>query len=181
MEFKLKSRNIDLNEDIRSYVEKKIKDRVQKFLDKITKVEVEISLEKNPSINLNNLIEVTLFAAGTVIRATDSGKDAFEAIDKVSSKIDRQIKRYKNKIIQKSRKQNSNTMENVDIEKEEEKLQSIVRTKTFAIKPMTPEEATLQMELLGHDFFLFINSENNKASVVYKRKDENYGLIEPSS
>ena len=181
MEFKLKSRNIDLNEDIRSYVEKKIKDRVQKFLDKITKVEVEISLEKNPSINLNNLIEVTLFAAGTVIRATDSGKDAFEAIDKVSSKIDRQIKRYKNKMIQKSRKQGSNSFEDVDIEKEEEKLQSIVRTKTFAIKPMTPEEATLQMELLGHDFFLFINSENNKASVVYKRKDDNYGLIEPRS
>ncbi len=181
MEFKLKSRNIDLNEDIRSYVEKKIKDRVQKFLDKITKVEVEISLEKNPSINLNNLVEVTLFASGTVIRATDSGKDAFEAIDKVSSKIDRQIKRYKNKMIQKSRKQASNSFEDVDIEKEEEKLQSIVRTKTFAIKPMTPEEATLQMELLGHDFFLFINSENNKASVVYKRKDENYGLIEPRS
>ncbi len=179
MEFKLKSRNIDLNEDIRSYVDKKIKDRVQKFLDKITKVEVEISFEKNPSISLNNLIEVTLFASGTVIRATDSGKDAFEAIDKVSSKIDRQIKRYKNKMIQKSRKLDPNAYEKIDIEKEEEKLQSIVRTKTFAMKPMTPEEATLQMELLGHDFFLFINSENNKSSVVYKRKDENYGLIEP--
>jgi putative sigma-54 modulation protein len=181
MDFKLKSRNIDLNEDIRDYVDKKIKDRVQKFLDKITKVEVEISLEKNPSINLNNLIEVTLFASGTVIRATDSGKDAFEAIDKVSAKIDRQIKRYKNKMIQKSRKQSSNADANLDTEKEEEKLQSIVRTKSFAIKPMTPEEATLQMELLGHDFFLFINSENSKASVVYRRKDENYGLIEPRS
>ena len=181
MEFKLKSRNIDLNEDIRNYVEKKIKDRVQKFLDKITKIEIEISLEKNPSIALNNLIEVTLFAAGTVIRATDSGKDAFEAIDKVNNKLERQIKRYKGKKIQRARRQNNQMQQpqDMDLEKEEEKLQSIVRTKTFAIKPMTPEEATLQMELLGHDFFLFVNSENGKASVVYRRKDENYGLIEP--
>ena len=106
--------------------------------------------------------------------------DIFEAIDKVSSKIERQIKKYRNKIIQRGRK-NFNNKEVVPEKSIEEKIRKqIVKTKNFAIKPITPEEAVIQMEMLGHDFFVFINSESEKTAVIYRRKDNNYGLIEPS-
>jgi putative sigma-54 modulation protein len=113
------------------------------------------------------------------LKATDSGMDMFEAIDKVSSKIERQIKKYRNKIIQRGRKNfSSKVVPEKDIEEKIRK--QIVKTKNFAIKPITPEEAVMQMEMLGHDFFVFINSESEKTAVIYRRKDSNYGLIEPS-
>jgi len=99
MDYNLKSRNVELNDEIKEYVEKKIKARVEKFDDKIVKIEIEFSLEKNPSINLNNKIVITIFTPKAVIRATEFGVDFFEAIDKVNNKIERQVKKYKNKII----------------------------------------------------------------------------------
>ncbi len=179
MEYIIKARNMELDESVRNYAEKKIKSKVNKYLDKAIKIEVKLNFEKNPKINLNNLAEVTVFTGGSVIRATDSGMDMFEAIDKVSSKIERQIKKYRNKIIQRGRK---NFSSKVEPEKDiEEKIRKqIVKTKNFAIKPITPEEAVMQMEMLGHDFFVFINSESEKTAVIYRRKDSNYGLIEPS-
>lgn len=182
MEFVIKSRNVNLSEDLKSYAEKKIKNRIEKFFEKTVKTEVELSLEKNPSINLNNKAEITIFSPRAVIRAADSGTDFFEAIDKAGSKIERQIKRYKNKMIQKSRK--SSDIKNSINQKPgagDEDLKEIVKIKKFEIKPMTPEEATLQMELLGHDFFVFVSAETGKTSVIYRRKDTNYGLIEPQS
>ncbi len=182
MEFVIKSRNVNLPDDIKEYAEKKIKNRIEKFVDKTVKTEIEFSLEKNPSINLNNKAEVTIFTPRAVIRAADSGADFFEAVDKVGSKIERQIKRYKNKMIQKSRKpvEIKNNLPQ-QTETNEDDLKEIVKIKRFEIKPMTPEEASLQMELLGHDFFVFVNADTGKTSVIYKRKDTNYGLIEPQS
>jgi putative sigma-54 modulation protein len=179
MEYIIKARNMELDESVRNYAEKKIKSKVNKYLDKAIKIEVKLNFEKNPKINLNNLAEVTVFTGGSVIRATDSGMDMFEAIDKVSSKIERQIKKYRNKIIQRGRKNfSSKVVPEKDIEEKIRK--QIVKTKNFAIKPITPEEAVMQMEMLGHDFFVFINSESEKTAVIYRRKDSNYGLIEPS-
>jgi len=179
MEYIIKARNMELDETVRNYAEKKIKNKVDKYLDKAIKIEIKLNFEKNPKINLNNLAEVTVFTGGNVIRATDSGMDMFEAIDKVSSKIERQIKKYRNKIIQRGRKNFSNKV--VPEKGIEEKIRKqIVKTKNFAIKPITPEEAVMQMEMLGHDFFVFINSESEKTAVIYRRKDSNYGLIEPS-
>ncbi len=179
MEYIIKARNMELDESVRNYAEKKIKSKVNKYLDKAIKIEVKLNFEKNPKINLNNLAEVTVFTGGSVIRATDSGMDMFEAIDKVSSKIERQIKKYRNKIIQRGRKNfNSKVVPEKGIEEKIRK--QIVKTKNFAIKPITPEEAVMQMEMLGHDFFVFINSESEKTAVIYRRKDSNYGLIEPS-
>ena len=178
MEFKIKSRNMDLNDELKDRAEKKIKDKMLKYFDKIIKIEVELTLEKNPKIALNNLIEVTVFTGGEVLRAESSGSDMFEAIDKVSNKLERLIKRFRDKLIQRGRKgYESKISSGANVEKELKKM--IVKTKTFTLKPIAPEEAVIQMELLGHDFFVFISSETGKTAVVYKRKDKNYGLIEP--
>jgi putative sigma-54 modulation protein len=179
MELILKSRNIELNDEIRERANQKIRDRALKYFDKVTKIELELRLEKNPKIVLNNIAEVTVFTPGEIIRSESAGSDVFEAIDKVANKLERQIKRYRNKLIQKRRKSGENhstTLHNV----EEEIKKQIVKVKTFTIKPITPEEAVMQMELLGHDFFVFINAETDGTAVVYRRKDKNYGLIEPS-
>lgn len=186
MEFIIKSKNMELDEKIHSYAEKKIKSKIVKILDRVTKTEVKFIFEKNPRINLNNKAEVTVFAAGSVIRATDSGTDVFEAIDKVNSKLERLIKKYKEKLVSRGRKNNNRrafdeNIENItETRSVDEKIRdSIVKVKTFALKPIPPEEAVLEMELLGHDFYVFINSDSGRTAVVYRRKDKNYGLIEP--
>jgi len=180
MELIIKSRNTELNGDVKERAEKKVKNNVLKYFDKVTKIEVELSIEKNPKITLNNIAEVTVFTPGDIIRIKSKGADMFEAIDRVSKKLERQIKRYRNKIISKrARKYNGEkaaTFENI----EEDLRKQIVKVKTFTIKPTVPEEAVMQMELIGHDFFVFINAESGKTAVVYKRKDGNYGLIEPN-
>ncbi len=181
MDYILKSRNVELNDEIKEYVERKIKSKIEKFDDKIIKIEIEFSLEKNPSINLNNKIVVTIFTPRAVIRATEFGVDFFEAIDRVNHKIERQVKKYKNKMIQKGRKGPEAKVEAQEPQESFEDLKKIVKTKKFEIKPMTPDEASLQMELIGHDFFVFVNAETGKTAVLYKRRDEDYGLIEPQN
>lgn len=187
MEFVIKSKNIELDEKIRNYAERKIKNKIAKILDNVIKMEIKFTYEKNPRINLNNLAEVTVFTAGAVIRATDSGTDIFEAVDKVISKLERQVKKYREKLINRGRK-SSGQGATAELEgtvkgyeaREDEADKSIVKTKTFILKPVLPEEAILQMELLGHDFFVFINSETGRTAVIYRRKDKKYGLIEPT-
>jgi len=180
VEFIVKARNMELNDDLRSRAEKKIKDRITRFIDKVLKIEVEFTFESNPKINLNNRVEVTVFASGNIIRAVVSAADAFEAIDRVAEKIERQVKKYHNKLIQKSRKPSNNGFVPRDTFSEDTRKQ-IVKTKTFTLKPLSPEEAVMQMEMIGHDFFVFINSETEETAVVYRRKDGNYGLIEPTT
>ena len=191
MEYVVKGRNFELNEKIKNYTEKKIKNKISKLLDKVVKIEVKIILEKNPRINLNNRAEVTVFAGGEVIRAADSGSDAFEAVDRVSNKLERQVKKFRGKIIKGRKTSRPQTVEPSGIEfaelgpKKNETLEekisrSIVKTKIFELKPISPEEAVIQMEMIGHDFFVFINSETEKTAVVYRRRDKNYGLIEPT-
>lgn len=181
MDYILKSRNVELNDEIKEYVERKIKSKIEKFDDKIIKIEIEFSLEKNPSINLNNKIVVTIFTPRAVIRATEFGIDFFEAIDRVNHKIEGQVKKYKNKMIQKGRKGPEAKVEAQEPQESFEDLKKIVKTKKFEIKPMTPDEASLQMELIGHNFFVFVNVETGKTAVLYKRRDEDYGLIEPQN
>jgi len=190
MEYIVKARNFELNEKIKDYSEKKIRNKIEKLLERTTKTEVKFVMEKNPRISENNKVEVTAFTPGAVIRVTDTGTDVFSAIDKVSSKLERQIKKYREKLIRKGRKNHDapgitasdiGKIGSADSENIEEKIRkSIVKTKTFMLKPISPEEAVIQMELLGHDFFVFINSETERTAVVYRRKDLNYGLIEPT-
>ncbi len=193
MEYVIKGRNFELNEKIKKHAEKKIKSRINKLLSKVVKIEVKLILEKNPRINLNNLAEVTVFTGGEVIRATDSGSDAFEAVDRVANKLERQVKKFRGKIIKKGRKISHPLADDPEApvfeepgtkkpETLEEKIsKSIVKTKVFELKPISPEEAVIQMEMIGHDFFVFTNSETEKTAVVYRRRDKNYGLIEPAT
>jgi len=187
VEFIIKSKNMELDDRIRNYAEKKIKNKIVKILDNVIKVEVKFIYEKNPRISLDNKVEVTVFTPGSTIRATDSGSDVYEAIDKVNSKLERLMKKYKEKLVSRGRKgegrkEFAEIGEDIgSVKDDSSKIRdSIVKVKTFDIKPIPPEEAILQMEMLGHDFFVFINSESGKTAVVYRRKDKNYGLIEPS-
>lgn len=194
MEFIVKGRSIDLTDDLKQMAEKKIRSRVEKYCPKAVEVEVELSQEKNPKIAKNKIAEITVSAPGEIIRAKESGAEMHEAIDKVADKLELQIKKYRGKTIQRGRRNNANNkaagFEDIEedlnnhrgtsLEDIEEELKSqIVKVKTFTIKKTTPEEAIIQMELLGHDFFVFISSETGETAIVYRRMDKNYGLIEP--
>ncbi|MBM3710607.1 MAG: ribosome-associated translation inhibitor RaiA [Actinobacteria bacterium] len=178
MELIIKGRNGKLADDVKARIEKKVKSKILKYFDKVIKIEVEITVEKNPKINFNNIAEITVFTGREIIRARDSAQDVYGAIDKATHKLERQIKKYRNKIIQRGRKPVETKLE-VEEDIDAVIRKQIVKVKSFIIKPSTPEDAVLQMDLLGHDFFVFINSESGKTSVVYKRKDKKYGLIEP--
>lgn len=194
MEFVVKGRNIDLTDDLRQMAEKKIRSMVEKYCPKAVEVEVELSQEKNPKIAKNKIAEITVSAPGEIIRAKEAGAEMHEAIDKVADKLELQIKKYRGKTIQRGRRNNINnkatsfedTEEDLknqrvtSLEDIEEELKSqIVKVKTFTINKTTPEDAIIQMELLGHDFFVFISSETGETAIVYRRIDKNYGLIEP--
>lgn len=189
MEYIVKGRNVDLNDKIKDYSEKKIKNRIEKFLDRATRIEVEFKIEKNPRITENKETEITVFASGSVIRVTDAGTDFFEAIDRAAGKLERQVKKYRDKLIKRGRRAHNKEASAMDIGRlgtgeskniEDKIRDSIVKTKSFSLKPISPEEAVIQMELIGHDFFVFINSETERTAVVYRRKDSNYGMIEPT-
>ena len=139
-----------------------------------TEVHVTLSVEKD-----RQKIEVTIPVKGSIIRSEQTSNDMYVSIDLVEEVIERQLKKYKNKITDKH--QSGGNFQQAFIDKdypEEEEIQ-IVRTKKFDIKPMYPEDACIQMELLGHNFFVFFNAETEQVNVVYKRKGNTYGLIEP--
>jgi putative sigma-54 modulation protein len=171
-------KNIEVTQSLQEYAARKI-ERIGKFFDGIIKVEIEFIVEKNPRIQDSNRVEVTIFTNGTVIRGQAASTDMYGSIDFVADKLERQIKRYKNRLIQRSKQNRKNNKNGaVKTEKGSEE-QRIVKVKQFYVKPMPPQEATLQMDLLGHDFFVFLNSESEEVNVIYRRKDGNYGLIEP--
>jgi putative sigma-54 modulation protein len=174
----VKGKNIEITEALRQHACDKVS-RVEKYFDGILKTEIELSVEKNPKIQESQVVEVTIFSSGPVIRAKESAGDMYQAIDQVTTKLERQARRVKKKLIDRSHHARNPFKKSSVLEEEEESEPVIVKTKSFPLKPMTPEEATLQMDLVGHDFFVFINSETDETNVVYKRKDGNYGLIEP--
>lgn len=181
MEIIVKGRHINITDALRAYAEDKI-GRVTKYFDQIQKIEIEFTDEKNPSIVNSKTVEVTVFPKGPILRAKESSGDMYASIDMVVDKLERQVKRYKNKTYKSSKSAPSlGEIAKAKIEEgeAEERGPRIVKVKQVAVKPMVPEEATMQMELLGHDFFVFTNAETEEINVVYRRKDHNYGLIEP--
>ncbi len=179
MQIIVKGKNLEVTDALRNYAVEKV-GRVNKYLDRIIKVEIEMSVEKNPKIQENQVVEVTIFSSGPVIRAKESATDMYQAIDLVSGKLERQANKLRKKLIDRHHHARNPFKESTSALPEEEEIEPvIVKTKSFPLKPMTPEEACLQMELVGHDFFVFINSETEETNVVYRRKDGNYGLIEP--
>jgi len=178
MQIIVKGKNLEVTEALRGYALEKVS-RVEKYLDRIMKTEIEMSVERNPKIQDNQVVEVTIFSGGPIIRAKESAVDMYQAIDLVTSKLERQARRVKTKMFDRSHHARNPFKESSTNEREEEAEPVIVKTKSFPLKPMTPEEACLQMDFLGHDFFVFINAETEETNVVYRRKDGDFGLIEP--
>ena len=144
------------------------------------RLELELAVEKNPSIAENQIAEGTIWTKGPVLRARESSPDMRASIDMLVEKLERQARRYRDKRRRSSSRANAGGVgtETIPVVAEEESP-VIVKTKQFAVKPMTPEEAVLQLELIGHDFFVFQNADTTDVNVVYRRRDGNYGLIEP--
>jgi putative sigma-54 modulation protein len=181
----VKGRNLVLTDAISAYAEEKI-GKLGKYLANGARCEIELWTEKNPSIADNQVVEATIFTKGPVIRAKEASPDMHASIDLVFDKLERQVKKYRGKVVSRSQQGRKEALASEGFmlpdEAEEVEAESsaprIVKTKQFPVKPMAPEEATLQLELVGHDFYVFINAETNETAVVYRRRDGNYGLIE---
>ena len=174
MRFTITGKNIEVTEGLRSAVYEKI-GKLDKYFDKDIEAIVTLSVER-----LKQKIEVTIPIKGSIIRAEQASSDMYVSIDLVEEIIERQLKKYKNKIIdsKQAAPEFSSFYVNNEYYEDEPEIR-IVRSKKFGIKPMSAEEACIQMELLQHNFYVFFNSETEEVNVVYKRKNNTYGLIEP--
>ena len=173
MRFIITGRNIEVTPGLRDAVQDKI-GKLDRYFAPDTEVIVTLSVQKD-----RQKIEVTIPLKGNIVRAEESSTDMYVSIDLVEEIIERQIKKYKNKIIDKKQMAQSFSQAFLDEEIVEDEDIKIAKTKKFGIKPMDPEEACLQMELLGHNFYVFLNADTDEVNVVYKRKGNTYGLIEP--
>ena len=188
MNLTVKARNLTLTEAVSAYAEEKM-GRLDKYLANGSRCEVELWAEKNPSISDNQVVEATIFTKGPVIRAREASPDIYTSIDLVFAKLERQVKKYRSKLVARSQGTHKEALvsegfevpEEMELTEDETSTPRIVKTKQFMIKPMAPEEAALQLELVGHDFYVFTNSETHETAVVYRRRDGNYGLIEAQS
>ena len=173
MRITISGRNIELTDGLKAAVEDKI-GKLEKYFTPDTDVFVTLSVEKE-----RQKIEVTIPVPGHIIRSEQVSNDMYVSIDLVEEIIERQLKKYKNKIVDKQQAAASFSKAYVENDYTDDEEIKIVRTKKFDIKPMYPEDACIQMELLGHSFFVFCNAETDQVNVVYKRKGDTYGLIEP--
>ena len=180
MELQIFSKNMEIPEDIRSYVQKKI-GKLTHYLPDIIEAKVEIHEQNTKSPQHRYTAQVTLNSKGVILRGEEKGEGVRAAIDEVAEVLERQIERYKGKLHDKGRGISlaRQPEEEVVSEKEHRDLPRVVRLKRFMVKPMSVLEASEQMELLGHSFFLFVNSDNDRLCLLYRRNDGNYGLIEP--
>ena len=174
MNFMISGKKLEVSDGLRTAIEEKL-GKLERYFTQDTKCVVTLSLEKE-----RQKVEVTIPVKGSIIRSEQVSNDMYVSIDLVEEVIERQLKKYKNKIV--DRKQEGGNFQQTfidrEFEQEEDEIQ-IIRTKKFPIKPMYPEDAGVQMELLGHNFFVFNKAESNEVNVVYKRKGNTYGLIEP--
>jgi putative sigma-54 modulation protein len=174
----VKGKNVDVTDSLKDYALQKL-GKLDKHLNDAARLELELHVERNPSISQNQVAEATIWTKGPVLRARESSTDMKASIDLLVEKLERQARRYRDKRRRgPGRGNHNNIAEGLPVVADEE-LPVIVKTKQFAIKPMTPEEAVLQLELIGHDFFVFQNADTSDVNVVYRRRDGNYGLIEP--
>lgn len=180
MNFTIRGENITVTEALRGYIEKKVS-KLERYFDSPVHSEVHVNLRV---YNDRHSIEVTIPMRDLLLRGEESNQDMYAAIDLVVEKLERQIRKYKTKINRKFRQDGSvkNFFTNgVETQEEVENNDdlNVVRTKRFNLKPMDVDEAILQMDMLGHNFFVFSDAETSNTNVVYRRKDGKYGLIEP--
>ena len=173
MKITISGKNIDVTEGLKAAVNEKL-GKLEKYFTPDTNVIVTLSVEKE-----RQKIEVTIPVKGNIIRSEQVSSDMYVSIDLVEEVIERQLRKYKTKIVNQQQAGGNFQKEFVEDEFLEDEEVNIIRTKKFGIKPMYPEDACVQMELLGHNFFVFYNAETEQVNVVYKRKGNTYGLIEP--
>lgn len=178
MDLQLTGHNVEILPTVRSYVEKKFK-KISRHLPNLNVVKVELTEQKTKSQVQRYRSQVTLEINGTLLRAEEQAENLLIAIDRVVPVLDRQIERYKGKVYKKNKAGIAARAQDQGKNIEEKAVSRVVRTKRFPIKLMSVDEAVDQMELLGHDFFLFHNAATDEINLVYKRQDGNYSIIEP--
>ena len=178
MELQITGKNIKLTPAIRRYIERKL-GKLTRHLPSIIESKVEVSEEKTKSPQQRFVVRVTADSNGISLRGEERGEDLFKAIDKVAAIMTRQLEHHKGKLYEKGRGHSLVRSEFNEQVETAEPAQKVVKVKRFAVKPMSVTEAADQMELLGHDFFLFFNAEAEEVNLLYRRRDGNYGLIEP--
>jgi putative sigma-54 modulation protein len=171
MNVQVRGRNIDVTVALKEYVEKRL-GKLSKFYDQLGDPAVTLSVIKD-----KHRVEVTIPINGMILRGEEASDDMYASIDMVVEKLEKQISKYKGKISRRGKSSGDGKA----VEPAGDNEPKIVRNKRFAVKPMVVDEALLQMNLLGHSFFVFTNDETDQINVLYKRKDGNYGLIEPTN
>ena len=177
MELRVKGKNTEVAESIRSYGERKL-GKLERILDDEARVELELAEETNPAIAANQVAEATVWTRRHVVRAREASPDMKASIDQLVGKLERQIKDAREKV--RNRRPRGESPESGPVLDLDDVDGTIVRTKQFSMKPMTAEEAVLQLELLGHDFYVFRSIDSDEVNVVYRRRAGDYGLIEPT-
>jgi len=187
MKLVIQGKNIEITEAIREYVNHKIDRAVTHFQALTTEVDVHLSVARNPRINPNQIAEVTIYANGTVIRAEESSENLYASIDLVADKIARQLRKFKEKRRDKNHVKADESLDhqpitpNLTRDRAVELPAEVVRTKYFAMPPMTIQTALEQLEMVDHDFYMFKNAETGEINVIYERNHGGYGVIQPRS
>ncbi|HEY3368923.1 MAG TPA: ribosome-associated translation inhibitor RaiA [Symbiobacteriaceae bacterium] len=167
MQLAVRGKNIEVTNTLREYLEKKVS-KIEKFIDQPVNAQVLMYVERG-----RHIVEVTAALNGLLIRGEEATGDMYASIDLVADKLEKQVKKYKSRFDKRGKENGiSEAVEAVEHEK-------VVKTKRFPVKPLSLDEAIMQMNLLSHDFFVFANSETDKINVLYRRKDGDYGLLEP--
>jgi putative sigma-54 modulation protein len=193
MQLQVSGRNLDVSAAIREYAERKLA-RIERHLTEDTRVDLELAIERNRSISASQHAELTVWTRGPVLRAHEYAEDMYAAIDLAVDKLDRQVRRYRERrrhwrphhqareaeaLLPLSEDDEAASLAMANGSEPEAHIPSIVKTKRFNMKPMHPDEAALQLELVGHEFYVFLNAESDAVAVIYRRRDGNLGVIEP--
>lgn len=173
LQLTITGRHMEITSPLREYIEKKFS-RVEKYFKKGVDVHVSLSVEK-----MSHKIEVTVTVNGLLFRGEEATPDMYASIDQVADKIENQLKKYKEKT--KGHKVKSSPWEEIKVVSEGEEDRVLIKTQRYTFKPMSPEEAALQLNLSKNDFLVFTNAESDQINVIYHRRDGNYGLIAPSA
>ncbi len=186
MNLVIQGKNIEITDAIRDYVNTKIHKAVDPFNQLITEVDVHLSVAKNPRISGGHIAEVTVYANGTVVRSEEASESLYASLDVVADKLQRQLRKYKERVKAKAREKTaaavSDTSENsghLENNKTAQLPKEVVRMKYFAMAPLSIEEASERLGLVGHDFFVFRNKDTNQINVVYERNHGGFGVIVP--
>lgn len=187
MKLVIQGKNIEITDAIHEYVHQKIEKAVSHFQTLTTEVDVHLSVARNPRINPKQTAEVTIYVNGSVVRAEESSENLYASIDLVANKITRQLRKYKEKRHEKTHTpvktanvfDQQNVVTDLINNRTPELPTEVVRTKYFAMPPMTIQEALEQLELVDHDFYMFLNAETGEINVIYERNHGGYGVIQP--